>query len=50
MAACVAVYWDPALRDTGRPLLIVGGAAGFGGALGNRLIDLVAQVAQRRLE
>jgi hypothetical protein len=49
MAAGVAVYWDPTLRDTGWPLLIVGGAAGFAGALGNRLIDLVAQLAQRRL-
>jgi hypothetical protein len=49
MAAGVVVYWDPTLRDTGWPLLIVGGAAGFAGALGNRLIDRVAQLAQRRL-
>ena len=49
MAAGLAVWWDPTLRDTGWPLLIVGGFAGLAGALGTRALDLVTAALQRRL-
>lgn len=49
IAAAAVVYFDPALRHDGWPVLIVGGAAGFAGALGNRLLDMLAAAAQRRI-
>ena len=48
MAAAAAVYWDPSLRDAGWPLLMVGGAAGFAGAAGTRLLDLIVAAIQAR--
>jgi hypothetical protein len=49
IAASAVTYFDPALRDAGWGLLIVGGAAGLSGALGTRLLDLVVAGLQRRL-
>ena len=49
IAASAAAYFDPSLRDTGRRLLILGGAAGLSGALGTRLLDLVVAGLQRRI-
>lgn len=48
MAAAAAIYIDPQLRNAGWALLVVGGGAGFAGALGTRLLDIVAAIAQRR--
>jgi hypothetical protein len=48
VAAGAAVYWDPTLRDAGWPLLMVGGVAGFAGAIGTRLLDVVVAALQRR--
>lgn len=49
MAAGFATYWDPELRDTGWAFLMVGAAAGFAGATGTRLLDLLVAALQRRL-
>jgi hypothetical protein len=49
MASGAAIYFDPGLRDAGWALLVVGGAAGFAGALGTRLLDLAVAAAQRRV-
>lgn len=48
MAAGAAVWWDPALRDMGWPLLIVASAAGCAGAMGTRLLDIVIAAAEKR--
>ncbi|MDP3414631.1 hypothetical protein [Falsiroseomonas sp.] len=47
--AAVAIYWHPELYEAGRGLLVVGGAAGFSGALGTRLIDMLVEAARKRL-
>lgn len=48
MAAGAAVWWDPALRDMGWPLLIVSSVAGCAGAIGTRLLDVVIAAAEKR--
>lgn len=48
MAAGAAIYFDPALREAGWALLMVGGAAGLAGAVGTRALDLVVALLQRR--
>lgn len=49
ITAAAALYWSPELFDAGRGMLVVGGAAGFSGALGTRLIDMLTEAACRRL-
>ncbi|WP_160119622.1 hypothetical protein [Rhodovarius lipocyclicus] len=49
IAAAGVIYWDHALRDVGWPILMVGGAAGLAGAIGNRLLDLLVSMVQRRI-
>lgn len=49
IACSAAVYWDPGLRAAGFGLFVVGGVAGFAGALGTRLLDMIAIALQRRL-
>ena len=49
MAAGAALYWDPALRDAGWPLLAVAGFAGLAGALGTRVLDLAEAAIRKRL-
>jgi hypothetical protein len=46
IAAAASVWYDPALRDVGWPLLVVSGAAGLAGALGTRIMDMVTDAAQ----
>ena len=48
IAAGVAVWWDPALRDAGWPLLIVSGFAGLAGALGTKALEIAAAIIERR--
>ena len=49
IAAGVAVWWDPALRDAGWPLLIVAGFAGLAGALGTKALEIAAAIIERRV-
>lgn len=49
VAAAAATYLDPALRDVGWALLIVGGAAGLAGATGTRVLDILVAAVQRRV-
>ncbi|MBW6400754.1 hypothetical protein KPL78_23035 [Roseomonas sp. HJA6] len=49
MAAGIAVWVDPSLRDAGWPLLIVAGAAGIAGALGTRALDLLEAALRKRV-
>ena len=49
MAAGVAIWVDPALRDAGWPLLSVSAAAGIAGALGTRALDLLEAAVRKRL-
>jgi hypothetical protein len=48
MAAGAALYWDADLRDAGWGLIMVGAIAGFSGAMGTRLLDLVMEIIRRR--
>lgn len=50
IAAAAAVWYDPALRDIGWPLLIVAGTAGAAGALGTRVMDMVQAALQAWLK
>ena len=47
-AAGFALYWDPALRDDGWPLLMIGAASGLSGAIGTRVLDLIVAAIQAR--
>lgn len=47
MAAGAAVWWDPALRNVGWPLLIVASAAGCAGAIGTRVMDVLVAAVER---
>jgi hypothetical protein len=49
IAAGVAVWWDPALRDAGWPLLIVSGFAGLSGALGTKALEILAAIIERKV-
>lgn len=49
VAAGMAVWWDPSLRDLGWPVLIVAAAAGAAGAIGTRILDIVVDAARRKL-
>jgi hypothetical protein len=49
IACGAALYWDPALRDAGWPLLVVSGFAGLAGALGTRVLDLAEAAIRKRL-
>ena len=48
VAAGIAIYLDPTLRDAGWPLLIVASAAGLAGALGTRVLDILEAAIRRR--
>lgn len=48
IAAGAAVWWDPALRELGWPLLIVSSVSGCAGAIGTRLLDIVIAAAEKR--
>lgn len=49
MIAGGIIYLDPAIVGTPRELLIIAGAAGWAGAIGTRLLDLVIDIVKRRL-
>ncbi len=49
VAAGMAVWWDPELRDMGYPVLIVAAAAGAAGAIGTRILDLLVEAIRRKL-
>jgi hypothetical protein len=49
VAAGMAVWWDPSLRDMGYPVLIVAAAAGAAGAIGTRILDLLVEAVKRKL-
>lgn len=50
IAAGAAVWYDPALRDVGWPLLIVSSAAGCAGAIGTRILDLLILFIEKRTD
>jgi hypothetical protein len=50
MAAAGALYWDADLQHDALVLLKLGGAAGFCGALGTRLLDMVQAAVAKRLD
>jgi hypothetical protein len=49
IAAAGAIYYDASLRDVGFGLFVVCGVAGCAGAIGIRILDMVAAALQRRL-
>ena len=49
VAAGMAVWWDPSLREMGYPVLIVAAAAGAAGAIGTRILDLLVDSVKRKL-
>jgi hypothetical protein len=49
IAAGVAVWWDPALRDAGWPLLMVSAFAGLAGAMGTRALEILAGIVERKV-
>lgn len=48
MGAGFLVWWDPALRDIGWPVLIVGSFGGCIGAIGTRVLDIIVAVLRKR--
>lgn len=48
IAAGVAVWWDPALREAGWPLLIVAAFAGLAGAMGTKALEIAAAIIERK--
>jgi hypothetical protein len=49
IASGIALWFDPALRDAGWPLLMVAGFAGLIGALGTRALDLLEAAIKKKL-
>jgi len=49
LVAALALMWDAELRHVGYPMLIVGGLCGGGGAIGIKILDIVTDAVQRRL-
>jgi hypothetical protein len=49
IASGVALWFDPALRDAGWPLLIVSAFAGLIGALGTRALDLLEAWVRKKM-